>query len=303
MRNHVKTARALKGIIPSLLTPMKNDGAVDEESLRSLVNFDIEKKVDALSTTMVAGEFYKLLDDERKRIVEVVIDETDGRIPVLVGTSHSGTEPAIELSRHAADAGADAIIVMPPYFDKHESEPYLFEHFSRIASKVDLPLMIQDAEEETGMSVPVELYPRLLKEHSNIFLVKVETLEPLKRIREIKALMNEDMVIFGARTLLEELEAGARGTVPASSVPDMLVEVFGRYEAGEFSAARGAMARYNRYANFRVDHAMPFSRIDKEILKMRGVIRSTYARGPTKAATARDLRDLRILLKDLGLIG
>ena len=109
-----------RGIFPALSTPTNEKGELDEESLRSEVSSNIEWGAHGLAVSIIAGEFYKFTESERLRAFEVVVDEANGRVPVLAGVSHSGTEVCIHLARYAKDIGVDGIVVLPPYFPDKE---------------------------------------------------------------------------------------------------------------------------------------------------------------------------------------
>jgi 4-hydroxy-tetrahydrodipicolinate synthase len=303
----MKYLRGLKGIVAALNTIMNEDGSLNEDGIRSLIRFNIEKGVHGLAATIIAGEFYKLTDEERKSVYDIVIDEADGKVPVLAGTSHTGTEPAIELSKYAKDAGADGVVVMPPYFGKAESSLYLYQHYSRIADAVDLPVVIQDSEEYSGIGLPTLLFSRLAKEHSNIFTIKVEGVRILEKIREIRDVMGKDVVILGgtsAKLLLEELKVGADGNMPGGCcLPEFLVEAFDKYRSGDIIGAEQAFMRYKGW----LDHVslQPLMEISlqKETLRLRGIISSAYVRGPRVEINDRHRSALKQILDGLGLIG
>ena len=165
-----------------------------------------------------------------------------GRVPVLVGAWHTGTEPALNLAKYAEDIGADGVVLIPPFFKKVESKIYLYEHFSRIAGRVNLPIMIQDNEEAFGIHICTSLYERLAEEHSNIYLVKIEGVGAIEKMRQIRELMQDRMIIFGgsaARFFYEEMAVGARGNIPDACLPDLLAEVFNRYKMATWRAQGG----------------------------------------------------------------
>jgi 4-hydroxy-tetrahydrodipicolinate synthase len=297
--------RNLRGIVPALATVMNKDGSIDEEGIRSVVRFNIEKGVHAFAVTIIAGEFYKLSDGERKRIYGIVIDETNGKVPVLAGTSHSGTEVTIELSRYAKDAGADGLVVMPPYFGKLEASLYVYEHFSRIAAAVDLPIMMQDAEDYSGVGFSTPLCAKLSKEFSNIFMAKVEGARALQKLVELRELTGDRMVLLGgqgAKVFLDELRLGAQGNIPSSSMPELLLEVFDRHRKGDGSGAARAFRKYRKWVDYLSLYPLHEMNLEKETLRLRGIIRSSHVRGPRQETTGEQTRDLKRILSDLRLL-
>ena len=129
------------GIIPAVSTLTNDSGDFDEESERSLVRASIDWGATGIAVSIIAGEFYKFTDGERKKSFEVVVDEANGKVPVWAGISHLGTASSIELGRLAKDAGVDGIIAQPALVGK-EASLALHEHFSSIFSKIGLSVMI-----------------------------------------------------------------------------------------------------------------------------------------------------------------
>jgi len=178
---------------------------------------------------------------------------------------------------------------------------FVFEHYSRIASAIDLPLMIQDAEEDIFVPIELSFYPKIAKEFSHVFMVKVESLEPLKRIGEIQDLMGGRMHTYGAKSIIDELELGAYGHVPSSGLTDLFVKLFNDYQNGVKDIKRSdTYIKYRRYLAFRARYPLLSAGIEKEILRRRGVIDSTYVRGPSPKMSATASRELGKLLNQIG---
>jgi len=296
--------RNLKGIVPSLHTITTSNGELSEKDIRSEVKFNIECGVHGLAVGLGAGEFYKFSDEERKKLFEIVVDEANGKVPVLVGAWHTGTEPALMLARHAKDIGADGLVLIPPFFKKIESTLYLYEHFSRIASKVDLPIMIQDNEEAFGVHICVSLYKKLAEENSNVYLVKIEGAGTLEKMRQIRELMQDEIVMFGgsaARFFYEEMAAGARGNIPDACLPDLLVEIFNKYEKGDLEGSKKVYSRFKRWVDFLALHPLQAAEIEKETLRLRGIIESSHTRGPKISLSEKDKHELKKILQDIGV--
>ncbi len=300
----MKNLRSLRGIVPALATVMNRDGSIDEEGIRAVVRFNIEKGVHAFAVTIIAGEFYKLSDEERKRIYRVVIDEANGKVPVLAGTSHSGTEVTIELSKYAKDAGADGLVIMPPYFGKLEASLYVYEHYSRVAQAVDLPIMIQDAEDYSGVAWSTPLCARLSREFSNIFMAKVEGARALQKLVELKELTGEKMILLGgqgAKVFLDELRLGAQGNIPSSAMPELLIEVFELHQKGNDAGAARVFQRYRKWIDYLSLYPLHEMNLEKETLRLRGVIKSSHVRGPRQETTKEQTQNLKRILGELGL--
>jgi dihydrodipicolinate synthase/N-acetylneuraminate lyase len=290
----------LNGIVPALNSIFDNRGQIDFEGMKSQVDFALENRVDGLAVNIHAGEFYKLADSERKALSETVIDTTNGKVPVLVGISHTGTEPSLMLGKHAKDAGADGIVVMAPYYYKLESIPYLMEHYERIASSVDLPLMVQDAEDITGVPMEPSLFAALAARNPNIFMIKVEGAKAIQKISETRTLAGKKLVIFGGmagKSILEELDAGAQGNIPDACFLDLLVPLYRAYAQGQLDDARRILRKYKPWVDFLSEHAVSETSIEKETLRLRGIIKSSYVRGPRLELTKEENSRLVSILR------
>jgi 4-hydroxy-tetrahydrodipicolinate synthase len=156
----------IRGSIPALLTPMRN-GSIDEAALRKFVNWQIAEGSDGVVPVGTTGESPTLSHAEHKRVVEIVIEEVRGRVPVIAGTGSNSTEEAIDFTRHAEGAGADAALVVVPYYNKPTQEG-LYAHFKAVAASVKLPIFIYNVPARTVASISVETVDRLARDCSNI---------------------------------------------------------------------------------------------------------------------------------------
>lgn len=275
------THQVLEGVYPILATPFTSSGEVDEASLRELVRFQLAAKVNGIALFGNASEMYTLLDKEREMIASVVMEEINGQVPVVFGSGHTGLEGAVQLSKWAQKAGADALMVLPPYMVKPDGKR-MVEYFGAIAKAVDIPIMLQDAPIASGISIPVPVMVNLAKEYENIVYAKVEAPPTTVKITEVIEQSEGRLAVFGGLNgnyYYEELCRGIVGTMPACEFPDVCVKIFQLFRSGERDAARRLFYQY-----------MPFIRIGtipgfamavhKEILKEGGVIESAYVRNP-----------------------
>ena len=292
-----------KGIFPALSTPTDGRGELDEESLRSEVRANIEWGAHGLAPSIVAGEFYKFTEEERRRIFDVVVDETDGKVPVLVGIHHTGTEPAIRLAQYGKDIGADGMVVMHPFYGRNIDTGTLQRHFGSIAERVDLPIMIQDTGAEANMRPP--LYKTLAEEYSNIASVKVEGVGTLEKIVEVRELLGDRVTIFGgmaARLIFQEIVLGGDGNIPDACLTDLLVDVYDDIVAGNLKEAREVFAKYKVWVDYLAAHPGANAEVEKETLRLRGVIKSSQTRGPNVPLAEAEKPKLRDVLVKIGLV-
>jgi 4-hydroxy-tetrahydrodipicolinate synthase len=297
----------LSGVFPSIVTVCDDSDELDEEGQRSVVRFCIQSGSNGIACLLYAGECYKFSDAERKRVAEIVVDEANGKIPVLIGTSHSGTKPSIELSKHAQDIGADGVIVTPASHSAFVTEASISmsRDFEEISRTVDLPIMIQDREALTGVHMCPSDLLNIMSKCSNIQSLKLEGTGHLQKIAEIKRLTKEMPVIFGGmagRYFLEELDLGVAGTIPGIGVPEATVEPYREFCKGHRDAAGGAFRKYLPYLRFFVQNSLAFVAVEKEALKARGIIRCSRVRGPGVFLEPGEIDELKSVLGKIGIL-
>ncbi len=207
----------LGGVIPALVTPFTDDGKnIDEERFRRLIGHVMSLGVTGLVPCGTTGEFQNLSEQERRRVVEIAIDEANGRIPVIAGTGASGTDLAIEKTKHAKDAGADAAIIVTPYYHKPANRG-LYEHYRRIAEAVDIPIVLYNIPQATGVPLPWQIVEDLvdipnivgLKDSSGELRYILTVLEKVGA--RLPVMCGHDEVVLPA------LAAGCAGVISASS--------------------------------------------------------------------------------------
>lgn len=161
------------GSIPALITPMLN-GEVDEKALKKLVNWHIQEGTNGIVPVGTTGESPTLSHVEHRRVVDIVVEEVDGRVPVIAGAGSNNTKEAIELARHAEKVGADAILTVAPYYNKPSQEG-MFRHFKAIAGSVSVPVFLYNVPSRTIADISVATVDRLAKDCENIVGIKDAT--------------------------------------------------------------------------------------------------------------------------------
>lgn len=155
-----------RGSNPALITPMKN-GGIDEKAFRKIVNWQIAEGSHGLVPVGTTGESPTLTPEEHKRVVEICVGEAKGRVPVIAGTGSNATAEAIDYTEHAKEAGADAALVVVPYYNKPTQEG-IYAHFKAIADAVDIPIIVYNVPGRTVANISVETLARLAADCSNI---------------------------------------------------------------------------------------------------------------------------------------
>ena len=232
------------GSITALITPMRPDGALDEPALRRLVGWQIEQGTSALVPTGTTGESPTLTHAEHRRVIDLVVAEAAGRVKILAGTGSNSTAEAIDTTRHAKRAGADAALVVTPYYNRPTQEG-LYRHYMAIADAVELPIVIYNIPGRSVVDMTVATMQRLSR-HPNIIGVKDSTANLLRPL-QIRAAAGAGFVQLSGEdgTALAFLAAGGVGciSVTANVAPRLCADMHAAWRAG---ALREAMAIQDR---------------------------------------------------------
>jgi 2-keto-3-deoxy-L-arabinonate dehydratase len=286
--------RKLEGIYPILNTTFHEDGSLDLDSQVRLVDHLLEAGAHGLGMFGNASEGYALLASERRDILKAVRERVNGRVPLVVSSGHTGTVAAVELSREAEDLGADALMVLPPYYLKTDADG-LMHYFDSISRAVTIPIMVQDAPLMTGVVMPAALLSRMGREIEHVQYAKVEAPPTAPKVT---AVVNAGGVVaFGGlngQFMIEEMERGARGMMPGSDMCADYVEIWNRMEAGDRMVAFRLFTHILPLVRFELQPGMGVSAM-KHNLVAAGVIRSAAVRHPTASLDARSLAELGFL--------
>jgi 4-hydroxy-tetrahydrodipicolinate synthase len=290
---------AYRGVFTIPCTPFTEQGAVDEESLQREIEFCVQCGAHGIVAPVNASEFTSLSDDERKQVVEIVVKAAAGRAPVVAGVSAVSAEVAALFARHAAEAGTDALIAMPPYVRKAAPDEIL-AYYQAISDAAPLPIFIQNFVAPIGTPMPASFMARLLREIEHVEYVKEETaLAPrlmTALIEEAGGHLKGVMGGMAGRYLLNEYERGACGTMPACEITDVHVQLWEALESGDRCRAREIYHRMLPLLN--LEH-MYSGAVYKEVLLRRDVIRTAVMRGGGGPLDAVDQRELDGILADM----
>ena len=223
-----------QGSMVALVTPMHPDGTLDDEALTRLVAFHVEQGTDAIVAVGTTGESATLDHQEHAKVVQRVIELAAGRIPVIAGTGSNSTREAIELTRHAGEVGADACLLVTPYYNKPPQEG-LYQHFKAVAEAVDIPQILYNVPGRTAVDLLPETVERLAQ-LPNIIGIK-EATGDIERARDIMRRCGDDFEVYSGddATAMELILAGARGdiSVTANVAPRDMHEMCAAALAGE----------------------------------------------------------------------
>lgn len=183
----------ITGSIVALITPFNKDGGVNYNKLRELIEWHIEEGTDGILALGTTAETPALTDEEEEKIAEIAIETCRGKVPVIVGSGSNSTDRAVEKSLKFEKMGADALLVINPYYNK-TNKAGLLKHFYTVADAVDTPIYIYNVPGRTGMSIPFEVFAELSK-HKNIVGVK-EASGDMSLISKISTLINDDFNVY-----------------------------------------------------------------------------------------------------------
>ncbi len=227
-----------RGSIPALLTPMRN-GRIDEQAFRALIDWHVAEGSHGIVPVGTTGESPTLSHQEHKRVVEIAVEQAAGRIPVIAGAGSNSTEEAIDFSRSAEAAGADAVLVVVPYYNKPNQEG-LYQHFKAIAGCTKLPLFIYNVPGRTVADISVETVGRLARDCANIVGIKDATADLTRPSRQ-RQLSGEDFIQLSGEdgTALGFNAHGGTGciSVTANVAPGMCAEFQEACLAGDYAKA------------------------------------------------------------------
>ncbi|GBF35921.1 4-hydroxy-tetrahydrodipicolinate synthase [Methanofervidicoccus abyssi] len=227
----------MEGVFPAIITPFKNN-SVDYEGLKKNIDFLIENGVNGIVTVGTTGESPTLSYEEHNKVIEKTVEFVDGRVKVIAGTGSNSTREAIELSKFARDVGADALLLVAPYYNKPTQEG-LKRHFVKVAETVDLPIVLYNIPSRTGVNIAPETVKFLYEECSNIVAIK-EANPNLSHVSEIISICNIDVLSGNDELTLPIIALGGKGVISVLSniLPKEFVDMVNYALKGDFSRAR-----------------------------------------------------------------
>ena len=235
---------AFAGSYTALITPFSN-GRVDEDAFRKLVEFQIESGTHGLVPVGTTGESPTLSHDEHDRVIELCIEQAAGRVPVIAGAGSNSTAEAVRLARHAADAGADGVLIVSPYYNKPTQEG-LYRHFTSVAEAVDVAVIVYDIPGRSIVRVDDANLVRMNAAFPNISGIKDATSEVGRPPRILNALGNGFSQLSGEdATTLPYLAGGGHGAISVTSniAPKALADMHNAWKAGDVKTAQAINAR------------------------------------------------------------
>jgi 4-hydroxy-tetrahydrodipicolinate synthase len=233
------------GTYTAIVTPFKN-GQVDEKAFRNLIQFQIENGINGIVPTGTTGEAATLDYDEHLRVVELAVEETHGRCKIIAGTGSNSTRETLELTQRAEKAGADAALLVSPYYNKPTQEG-IYRHYRAIAESTSLKLMLYNVPGRTGGEIGVETCARLARDCKNIVSLK-EAGGSAERVSALRNLLPPDFTILSGddALTLPFMAVGAVGVVSVASnvIPNQMTELVNAFLAGRAADSLKLHLRY-----------------------------------------------------------
>jgi len=286
---------AFQGVIPILATPFHDDESLDLSSWSRMLEFMAGLGVDGVTILGVLGESNRLSDHERAALISKAVETLGGRIPIIVGTSHTGSMAARYLSLMAQDLGADAVMVMPGK-EAVPNDDRIVETYQRVADGLRIPVVLQDHPASSEVHFSVALMLRLVREVPAIRCIKEEAVPTAAKIRLLREGMSDHAlpILSGLGALYApfDLEAGSAGFNTGFAFPEVLMAMVAAARANDWHRVHDVYARFAALVVFEQQPGVAFR---KEILRRRGLIGSARARHPGATITvpaARQLDDL-----------
>ena len=288
----------MRGVFPILLTPFDEQDRIDEDGLRSVVEYAVRSGVHGVGIAL-GSEMPKLVERERELVIRIVVDQARGRVPVVVNTGAQANYPAVVYSQQAEELGASAVMCIPPSpATPNETRSY----FRAISDAVSVPIFVQDV---ATASVSAAVIRQIAEESERVRYAKMESPPQPVKVAEAVARCQGLVTIFGGASgtfLIEELRRGSVGTMPFPTQLPAFVAVWDHFQAGDLAGARDVFDRQIlpllrvSSTGVRLGHL-----VHKEVLHRQGVIRCAKVRAPADPLDDLTKRELDEVLERLGI--
>lgn len=294
----------LAGAFPVIPTPFDDNGKIATDCLRNVIEYLVNAGANGVVFPGLASEYSDLTREERLATTAFIGRALAGRIPFIVGAGSPTPEQSIEFSIAGAEAGAVCAMVMAPH-QLARDEAAMGEFFEKLARRAKIPIMLQNAPPPMGAGLAADTIGRIIERVPEIHYVKEETMPCGQRMEEIlqKRVKSLKGVFGGAggRHIIDELNRGALGTLPASELCDMHVMLTRAYARKDIAAARDLFVRMLPILNLQAVYRCSLT---KEVLRLRGIIKSSFVRAAGPVMDASDISELhafwRLVEEEMG---
>lgn len=279
------------GIIPAFITPYTSSGEINESVTRELIQHLISKRISGFYLSGSTGEGFLQTVEERKMFLEIVLQEVDGQVPVIAQVGAMDTFTSIELTKHAHEAGADAVSAVAPFYYKYQPEQ-IRQHYLDIANAADIPLIIYHFPEMTGSNATVEFYQELAAV-DNIIGIKFTSKDTFQ-MQQLIDTCGEDFMVFNGpdECCLAGLTMGAHGAIGSTYniMPEKFADLYDHLQQGDMARARQIQFEVNQLISELLRYDV-FAFI-KEVLRLQG-FDAGKPRKPLQQLTEKQQEEIR----------
>lgn len=286
----------------ALVTPFDNNGNVDYEALKRLIDFQIENGTDSIIICGTTGESSTLTYEEHKKCIDTCIKHVNGRIPVIAGTGSNCTKSAIKMSKEASELGADGLLLVTPYYNK-TTQKGLINHYSKIASSVDTPIILYNVPSRTGCNLEPQTIKEIANNNENVVGVK-EASGNISNVAKIMDLTNGEISVYSGNDdqIVPILSLGGSGVISviANILPKETHDLVRNYLDGNVEASREEQIKMLKLckALFKEVNPIPV----KKALELMGMC-DGYLREPLIEMEKENQKQLIKAMKDYGIRG
>jgi dihydrodipicolinate synthase/N-acetylneuraminate lyase len=281
----------LGGVIPILPTPFTAEGVIDDEGFTKVIEAALGAGVSAVAMFGLASEYYKLADSEREHLTQLLIHHVAHRCPVIISITPHSTQLAVAEATRAANWGADALMLMPPFF-MGTPVPDVVRHIGAVATSVSVPVIVQYAPLQTGRIIDASVFASLCREIPNISHIKVDLVPSGPVVSALAANHVDSLVGYMGLHLVEDFERGAGGVMPTVSIAPALVRIW-RCLAEDRTMAKELHAQLLPFLDFVMQSVEFLVACEKELLVDAGILDSAFCRAPSYTLDPTQRKELR----------
>ena len=278
-----KSEREIAGIIPILPAPFDEDERLDIGSFRNVIETQVRHGAHGVALFGLVTEYYKLSDEERLTLAREAVRAVDGRLPLVISVTEHATRLAVAEARGYQDMGADALMIMPPFFLGPGWEN-VRRHVEAVLEAVEISVILQYSPGQTGLGIDPQALAAISRDYPHLRYVKVECSPPgpyISRLGEVSGGLLRSFVGYAGLQMLDALERGAAGVMPSTPLTEVYRAIYDAYAAGDAKRAAALHARLIPLINVMMQTVEMVIAADKLLLKERGIIASDRCRKPS----------------------
>jgi len=294
-------SKQISGIVPIIAATFTNSGSLDEDSFQALVRHLLKTNASALTLFGLATEFYKLADNDRARMQTLLLAETShsNSVAGIISITDHSWEVASQRARDAEAQGADALMLLPPYF-LGPGEDAILEHLKHVIGSVKIPVIVQYAPVQTGVRISPDVFLKLREALPNADFIKVETQPPGKYVSQLVERSQgklKSLVGYAGVQMPDVLARGAVGIQPGCSFTEIYVELWRLWQTDK-TAFQTFHNKLLPYINYWMQGVELIIKVEKVILKQRGIIASDYCRSPAYTLDERETAQIELFMNE-----